>query len=68
MCPRRRFMDRGRRRLRRLARRAQLIETPGASVVLVGILRAIFIPKHDDGRSLLQRHLAHRSVGIQDGS
>ena len=61
-------MDRGRRRFGGFARRAQLIETPGASVVLIGILRAIFIPKHDDGRALLERHLAHRSVGIQDGS
>ena len=61
-------MDRGRRRLRRLARRAQLIETPGASVVLIGILRAIFIPKHDDGRSFLQSYLSHRPVGIEDGS
>ena len=66
MCPRRRFVHRRRRRLRRLARRAQLIEAPGTSVIGVGILRAIFIPKHDDGRALLERHLAHRSVGIQD--
>ena len=68
MCPRRRFVHRRRRRLRRLARRAQFIQTPGAPVVLIRILRAIFVPKHDDGRSLLERDLAHRAVGIQDGS
>ena len=61
-------MDRGRRRLRRLARRAQLIETPGASVIGVGVLSAGLVAEHNYGRALLERHLSHRPVGIQDGS